>query len=150
VMRDGFVEQIGSPLDLYDRPANLFVAGFIGSPAMNFLDAQAQPGEGGMTLRVGDTVLAVLPGQRLPEKVIVGIRPERAALSPNGNVPARVDLVEPTGLGTVAHLEIGGQGLKLFTTDRPALKAGEIVRLAIAPGDLRLFDPASGERIRLA
>ncbi|MGO4336835.1 ABC transporter ATP-binding protein [Labrys sp. KB_33_2] len=148
-MQGGVIQQVGAPLELYDDPANMFVAGFIGSPAMNFLDAQAQPGEGGTALRVGDKVLAVLPGQRLPAKVVVGIRPERAVLSPAGNVPARVDLVEPTGLGTVAHLEIGGQGVKLFTTERPALTVGEIVKLAIAPGDLRLFDPASGERIRL-
>jgi multiple sugar transport system ATP-binding protein len=64
-------------------------------------------------------------------------------------VPARVDLIEPTGLGTVAHLQIGGQDLKLFTTDRPQISVGEVVKLAITMGDLRLFDPGTGARIRV-
>ncbi|MDQ0393175.1 ABC transporter ATP-binding protein [Labrys monachus] len=147
-MQSGVIQQVGSPLELYDDPANMFVAGFIGSPAMNFLEAEAQAGEGGVTLSVGSTPVAILPGQVLPAKVIVGIRPERVVLSGQGTVPMRVDLVEPTGLGTVVHLELGGQSLKLFTTDRPVLVPGETVTLAIAPEDLRLFDPASGARIR--
>jgi len=148
-MQGGVIQQVGAPLELYDDPANMFVAGFIGSPAMNFLNADAVPSGGGQMLKIGDTVLAMLPGQSLPSRVVVGIRPERVILSSEGNVPARVDLVEPTGLGTVAHLEIGGQGLKLFTTERPPLVVGETVKLAIAAGDLRLFDPGSGVRIRV-
>ncbi|WP_448952070.1 ABC transporter ATP-binding protein [Labrys neptuniae] len=148
-MHGGVIQQVGAPLELYDDPANMFVAGFIGSPAMNFLDAQVTQSEGGAVLKVGDTVIATLAGQRLPAKLVVGIRPERVVLSSEGQVPARVDLIEPTGLGTVAHLEIGGQGLKLFTTARPGIAAGESVKLAIDTTDLRLFHPESGQRIRL-
>jgi multiple sugar transport system ATP-binding protein len=150
-MQGGVIQQVGPPLELYDDPANMFVAGFIGSPAMNFLNADVapDPGADGQQLKVGDTVLATLPGRSLPAKVVVGIRPERVSLSPGGTVPARVDLIEPTGLGTVAHLQLGGQDLKLFTTDRPKLTVGETVKLAIAPGDLRLFEPGTGARIRV-
>ncbi|WP_413988031.1 ABC transporter ATP-binding protein [Labrys okinawensis] len=150
-MQGGVIQQVGAPLDLYDDPANMFVAGFIGSPAMNFLNAEVAPASGadGQMLKVGDTPLATLPGKGLPSSVIVGIRPERVVLSSAGDVPARVDLIEPTGLGTVAHLQIGGQDLKLFTTERPQITVGEMVKLAITSGDLRLFDPGSGARIRM-
>ena len=151
-MQGGVIQQVGAPLELYDDPANMFVAGFIGSPAMNFLNAVVAPvsGSDGQILKVGDTELATLPGSRLPSSVVVGIRPERVLLSAAGNVPAHVDLVEPTGLGTVVHLQIGGQDLKLFTTERPHLSVGETVKVSIAPTDLRLFDTGSGVRIRLA
>ncbi|CAM5765864.1 sn-glycerol-3-phosphate ABC transporter ATP-binding protein [Labrys miyagiensis] len=150
-MHGGVIQQVGAPLELYDDPANMFVAGFIGSPAMNFLNADAAPvsGSDGQIVKVGDTEVATIPGRGLPPKVVVGIRPERVQLSAEGSVPARVDLVEPTGLGTVAHLQIGGQDLKLFTTDRPQMSAGETVKLRLAPGDLRLFDPDTGARIRI-
>jgi len=149
-MQAGVIQQVGSPLELYDDPANMFVAGFIGSPAMNFLEAEATASESGTVVKIGDTLLATLPGGKLPESITIGIRPERVVLSPDGPVPARVDLIEPTGLGTVVHLELGRQSLKLFTTDRPAIAVGETVKLRIADADLRLFEPATGARIRLA
>jgi multiple sugar transport system ATP-binding protein len=149
-MQGGVIQQVGVPLELYDDPANMFVAGFIGSPAMNFLEADVAAGEGGATIKVGAMSLITLAGRELPPKIVVGIRPERVILSADGLAPARVDLIEPTGLGTVAHLELGGQGLKLFTTDRPAITAGETVKLRLAESDLRLFDPATGLRVRPA
>ena len=79
----------------------------------------------------------------------LGLRPERIRLVPLAEGwAARVDLVEPTGLGTVVHLDLGGQHLKLFTTDRPSIKVGEQVGLRAAPGDICLFEPASGLRLR--
>jgi multiple sugar transport system ATP-binding protein len=149
-MNAGVVQQVGAPLELYDDPANTFVAGFIGSPAMNFLDASVD-GEGRLMIgsqqlgRVGPGSAGVLP----PGAVTIGLRPERARLVPLGEGwPARVELVEPTGLGTVVHLDLDGQHLKLFTTERPPIRVGETVGLRAAASDICLFDPASGLRLR--
>jgi len=150
-MQGGLIQQVGTPLELYDDPANMFVAGFIGAPAMNFLQAQASPDGASTLLRIGSQALArVASDQVRPMQgaVVVGIRPERVSLGGQGALSARVDLVEPTGLGTVAHFDLEGQILTLFTTDRPAIKAGDVVRLHVEPSDLRLFDHESGERLR--
>jgi multiple sugar transport system ATP-binding protein len=154
-MNRGVVQQVGSPLDLYDDPSNIFVAGFIGSPAMNFLQARLRPAGAGMDLLVGDVTLgrSARPiGVAQASEVVAGVRPERVVLVPEGHdgVQARVDLLEPTGLGTVAHLMIGGQDLKLFTTDRMKAVIGATVKVTIAAEDFRLFDPATGERLRTA
>lgn len=151
-MNGGIIQQVGTPLELYDNPANIFVAGFIGSPAMNFLDARLVLAADGAQLRLGEVILGNVPmpaGLSPGGPVTVGIRPELVALSVNASgVPARIVLIEPTGLGTVAHLEIGGQLLKLFTTDRPKIAIGDHARLHVAPSDLRLFDPQTGIRLR--
>ncbi len=152
-MNEGVAQQVGPPSELYDDPANTFVAGFIGSPAMNFLDGTLARDGGATTVRVGDIVLAeVQPpaGPAAPSRVTVGLRPERVRLGPPGTgAAALVDLVEPTGLGAVVHLMFGGQALKLFTTERLTLKVGETVGLTVVPSDLLLFDPSSGDRLRL-
>jgi multiple sugar transport system ATP-binding protein len=151
-MNGGVIQQVGTPLELYDDPANMFVAGFIGSPAMNFLNGSVTSAAGRLEVRVGEAVLATLPpvaGLPADGRVVVGIRPERVALGAAG-LSARADLVEPTGLGTVLHLQLDGQDFKAFTTDRPAIAVGQQVPLAVAAGDLRLFHPATGERLRPA
>ena len=153
-LNGGIIQQVGTPLELYDDPANIFVAGFIGSPAMNFLEATWAPAASGTTLGVGAHILGQLPttfDSAVPAKITVGIRPERVALTsdPSG-VPVQVVLVEPTGLGTVLHLELAGQFLKLFTTERPKLKIGDVTAIQAAASDLRLFDATTGERVRLA
>ena len=148
VMNGGHVEQAGPPLELYDRPANLFVAGFIGSPAMNFLQGEVAAGPGGATVRVGGAVLAEAPPGTAPGPVVVGVRPERIALgAPGQGAVASVDLMEPTGLASIVHLDFGGQSIKTFTTERLTLKAGERVGMTVEPGSLCLFAPASGERL---
>ena len=154
-MNDGVVQQVGTPLDLYDDPANIFVAGFIGSPAMNFLNASAIPEGDGVALHVGDTQLLVVPRParlRSDGQVIVGIRPERVTIASPGEpgIPASVDLIEPTGAATVAHFDLGGQSLKLFTTERLQLGVREPVALAMKAKDLCLFDPQTGARLRVA
>jgi len=142
-LKDGVIQQIGAPAELYDDPANLFVAGFIGSPAMNFLDAELTA-DGVMA---GGLMLARRPGP-LGGKVTVGLRPERMAIvAADSGLPARVDLVEPTGLAQLVHLDLAGQRVKLFTTDRRALTPGDLVGLAIRPDDVLLFDPAGGKRL---
>jgi multiple sugar transport system ATP-binding protein len=145
-MNAGLVQQVGSPLDLYDRPANLFVAGFIGSPAMNML---------GGTYRAADQAFVAHDSSVIPlgrpyhcadgAPVTLGIRPEHVHVGADG-VPAPVDLVEPTGFGTILHLRAFGTDLKAFTLERGVARMGETTRVAVPPERLHLFD-AEGTRI---
>src|SRR5690349_13681445 len=102
VMNAGRVEQIGSPLTLYDEPANLFVAGFIGSPAMNFLPGRTARNGSGLTVAIGDGVHLPIPehtGATSGRDVVIGVRPEHFAIASDG-LPAEVVVVEPTGADT--------------------------------------------------
>ncbi|WP_457089758.1 ABC transporter ATP-binding protein [Microvirga sp. P5_D2] len=151
VMHDGIVEQIGAPLELYDRPANRFVAGFIGSPSMNFIDGQL--GEGGFVLPSG----AVLPLETRPNlsngaKLTYGIRPEHLQLAPAGTpgaIPATVSVLEPTGSDTTLLVKAEGGGMTVVLRDRVALKPGEAVALKPAAHQAHLFDE-QGKRIASA
>ncbi|MBN9270979.1 MAG: TOBE domain-containing protein, partial [Mesorhizobium sp.] len=152
-MNAGIIQQVGTPLELYDDPANMFVAGFIGSPAMNFLDARARRGEHGIAITVGGTAFCTLPQSlSLPEDghVKIGIRPERIRIGASGGegVDAAVDMVETTGAASVAHLDLAGQPLKVFTTERLQFAQGQRVPLAFDTGHVCLFDGASGDRLR--
>ena len=153
-MNGGIIQQVGTPLDLYDNPANLFVAEFIGSPAMNFLDARIAGVEGQSRLCIGELILCPVStpsGLAADGRVTVGIRPERVTLSAgDGAFAARVELVEPTGLGTVVHLELAGQFLKLFTTGRPQISVGQGVSIRMDAADIRMFHPQTGARVRPA
>ena len=126
VMHDGVVQQVGTPLELYDRPANIFVAGFIGSPAMNFLDATARAeGASWRSSRRRSQSRGRAAGRPRRRRAGDGRVPGRSGCHFEAQgAAARVDLIEPTGLGTVVHLLVGGQDLKLFTTERPKLDAG--------------------------
>jgi multiple sugar transport system ATP-binding protein len=144
-MHAGIVQQVGSPLELYDRPANLFVAGFIGSPAMNFLSARYEAKDGKSGARLPDGTLIPLPSPFRIEDgaaVTLGIRPEHVAMSPGsqGGLEATVDLVEPTGFGIILHLGLHGLPFNVFTLDRAALTAGPMVTVAFPPQHLHLFD----------
>ena len=101
-MHDGIAQQVGTPAELYDNPANIFVAGFIGTPAMNFLNGSMRDG---IDVMVGSERLAqIAPARaaRASGRVVVGIRPERIALCPpDQGMPSQIDLLEPTGLGTI-------------------------------------------------
>jgi multiple sugar transport system ATP-binding protein len=151
-MNDGLAQQIGSPTELYDDPNNIFVAGFIGSPAINFLDATLVDGSGTAVVMVGAEKLGVVPipsGLPPDRKVTVGLRPERIIIGAAAHgANAQIDLLEPMGLGTVIHLSLSGQSVKLFTTDRSPLKGCESVGLLMQPADIFLFDPHSGLRLR--
>ena len=141
-MHGGVVQQVGSPLELYDRPANLFVAGFIGSPGMNFLDATYE--NGGVKLKDGTIVplsapLSVANGA----KVTLGIRPEHVVMSSDGNgMSADVELIEPTGFGIILHLSLHGLPFKVFTLNREALSAGPKVNVTFPAQHLHVFDEA--------
>ncbi|WEX10592.1 sn-glycerol-3-phosphate ABC transporter ATP-binding protein UgpC [Chelativorans sp. AA-79] len=144
-MHGGVVQQVGSPLELYDRPANLFVAGFIGSPAMNFLSARYQEGESGPAAKLADGVSVPLPHPFVLEPgsaVTLGIRPEHVVMGMQDadGIPASVDLIEPTGFGIILHLTLHGLPLKIFTLDRAALDAGGAVSIAFPSRYLHVFD----------
>ncbi|MFI0849378.1 ABC transporter ATP-binding protein [Mesorhizobium sp. IMUNJ 23232] len=149
VMHDGVVQQVGPPLDLYDRPANLFVAGFIGSPGMNFL--QSTVAKGGKA----DAVLADGQKLRLPDglplkdgdQVIVGLRPEHIKLTDHGSLDAEVEVVEPLGLSTQFYVKLAGQQVCVFVMGRTNMRPGDIIRLSADPASLHVFDPSSGNRI---
>ncbi|MFB2564316.1 ABC transporter ATP-binding protein [Rhizobium sp. IMFF44] len=139
-MHGGVVQQVGSPLELYDRPANLFVAGFIGSPGMNFLDATYE----GNAVKLKDGTLVSLPEPlklATAAKVTLGIRPEHVVLSSNpSDMTANVELIEPTGFGIILHLSLHGLPFKVFTLDRTALSAGTQVHVAFPAQHLHVFD----------
>jgi multiple sugar transport system ATP-binding protein len=144
VMHAGNVEQIGAPLELYDRPANLFVAGFIGSPAMNFLKGRIEGG----TFRLDDLRLPVPPASSGANgaAVIYGIRPEHWRLASEG-VDAIVHVVEPTGSETQVMARIGGVPVICAFRERISARPGEAIRVAPDPTLVHLFDEATGARL---
>jgi multiple sugar transport system ATP-binding protein len=149
VMRDGHIAQVGAPLELYDRPANVFVAGFIGSPAMNLLPGVVRR-EGGAPAVVVDGASLPLPdrpGLNEGRKVVFGIRPEHLDLTDAGGMPARVVVVEPTGSETHVVLRIGERDLTAVFRERHAFAPGQQVHLTPQPGLIHIFDADSGERI---
>jgi multiple sugar transport system ATP-binding protein len=149
VLHDGIVEQIGEPLELYDRPSNLFVAEFIGSPSMNLLRGSVEMkgavpyfrGHDGISLPIGGTPRAT-DGQ----PVVYGVRPEHFLLTPDG-VEAEVVLLEPTGSETQAQLRVAGQNLAGVFRERITAKPGETIRIMPRPDLVHLFDPATGVRL---
>ncbi|MFV0474375.1 MAG: ABC transporter ATP-binding protein [Pikeienuella sp.] len=147
VMHDGRVEQIGSPLELYDRPANLFVASFIGSPAMNML-AGAVDADDRTRFVTGDGVALPIanPGGAEPgRKAMFGLRPESIAIG--GDTPMRIELVEPTGSETHVVGRIGGTEVVGVFRERIAAKPGEEIMVSVNPESTHLFDAESGQRI---
>jgi len=146
VMHDGRVEQIGAPLELYDRPSNLFVAGFIGSPAMNFLKGRLVRNEAGMQVQMADGLLLPAPASAALEgrEVVVGVRPEHLSVRSDG-VHAEVVVVEPTGADTQIFCKVGGTDVVVVVRERHEFKPGEAIRLY--PELTFLFDPSSGARL---
>ena len=145
VMHDGIVEQMGAPLDLYDRPNNLFVAGFIGSPAMNFIKGTVT-GNGVKTDAGLMLPLASAPAGSEGRRVVYGIRPEHIHLT-NDSLKAEVVVVEPTGSETQVVVKVGGQELVCVFRERVTSKPGEMIGIAPDLGLVHLFDEATGKRI---
>ena len=148
VMRDGRVEQIGAPLDLYDFPNNIFVAGFIGSPSMNFVRGKIAS-EGGARHFASDS------GLRLPlpdtmasdgQQVIYGIRPEHIGVSDTG-IPVSVVVVEPTGSETQIFAKAGGDVIDAIVKDRVHAAPGQQIHFVIDPAHVHLFDATTEARI---
>jgi len=143
VLRAGRIEQVGAPLTLYDDPDNEFVAGFIGSPRMNFLDGEAV--EGGV--RVAALGGLVVPGRNAPGRVRVGVRPEHLHLVEGDAL--RVDLLEHLGGVSYVHLVTGdGQRLIAEARNMRGGRTGATVGVAVEPGRAFFFDPATELRLR--
>ncbi|MBX3567469.1 MAG: sn-glycerol-3-phosphate ABC transporter ATP-binding protein UgpC [Rhizobiaceae bacterium] len=142
VMNDGRIEQIGTPLQLYDTPANLFVAGFIGSPGMNFIEGEI---ENGWFLTADGIALPTPPGAAAG-KVVYGIRPEHLVPDPAG-VPVDVTVVEPTGPETDVFGKLGRQPIVAAMREGPPVAAGEKLRLTARVERVHLFDAATGRRL---
>jgi multiple sugar transport system ATP-binding protein len=145
VMNGGNVEQAGAPLDLYDRPNNLFVAGFIGSPSMNFVKGRID----GDAFRAEDGVSLPLPTGREPSDgrpALYGIRPEHFQLSSEG-LPAKVSVIEPTGSETQVMAEFAGTPIICAFRERVAARPGETIRVTADPSLVHLFDAGTGQRL---
>ena len=144
VMNGGVAEQIDKPMEIYLRPATTFVAGFIGSPAMNILTAEGT-GEG---VRLGGRSLPLGGGAPAPE-VLVGLRPEDLVLAPDGGgLAARVEAVELLGADAYAHAALdGGDTLVVRVPGALGLEPGQRIHVAATPGTAHFFEPATGRRL---
>jgi len=148
VMREGIIEQTGVPLDVYDRPANLFVAEFIGSPAMNLIEGRIQAnGTACVVAESGTTFpIATTPAASDGRPVVCGIRPEHVQIADEGT-PAEVIVVEPTGSETLVMLKLNSIDFVAIFRERVTAKPGETIRIKPDPTSVHLFDPESGLRL---
>ncbi|MGP2490806.1 ABC transporter ATP-binding protein [Mesorhizobium sp. PUT5] len=149
VMRDGLVEQIGAPLDLYDRPANMFVAGFIGSPSMNFIEGRIEEGafavEGGVRLPLPQAGSGGDYSGLSGGKAVYGVRPEHMKIA-EGGAPVTVEIVEPTGSEIMVMGRLGSQPVTCLFRDRLSVRPGDVLSIAVDPATSHIFDPESGRR----
>ena len=144
VMQGGRIEQVGAPLELYDRPANTFVASFIGSPSMNMIEGVVQGG----AVRAGGATLPLPPAMKVAEgrEVIYGIRPENLGAAAQG-IEGTIAVVEPTGSETHVVVRIEGRELVAVFRDRVSHRPGDRITLAPTdPAGVHLFDKSSGTR----
>ncbi|WP_119273312.1 ABC transporter ATP-binding protein [Taklimakanibacter deserti] len=145
VMNDGVIQQVGAPLELYDRPANIFVAGFIGSPTMNFFDAVIEK----RSARLADGALLALPASTTAtegQEVVIGIRPEHLHFAGSG-IAATVAVVEPLGMSTQVTLDAAQERVTLLTLDRPQFSPGDARIITAKTADIHVFHRESGLRL---
>jgi sn-glycerol 3-phosphate transport system ATP-binding protein len=138
VIRDGRIDQEGSPDDIYNRPATTFVAQFVGTPPMNLFDPFTDGARAGVAAH--PLVADWSPGCRF------GVRPEHMALAPDG-VPARVISGDYLGADSVVEVDIGGQPAHVRVAGHAACDEGDVVHVAWSPADVHVFDAATGVRI---
>jgi multiple sugar transport system ATP-binding protein len=151
VMHDGVVEQVGSPLELYDRPANLFVAGFIGSPAMNFIKARLESGQS-PTFATASGVkvpLSNVPPAAPGSEIILGVRPEHVSLGGPQAMSAQIMVIEPTGYETQVIAKFAGQDMTCVFRERLNARPGDRIGLTFE-GPLHFFDAQTGAAIPAA
>ncbi|WP_439601334.1 ABC transporter ATP-binding protein [Devosia sp.] len=153
VMKGGVIQQLADPETIYDRPANMFVAGFIGSPTMNFLSGTLEQGEGGLVLRhsAGALVLGGLQqdvGAFVGREVTAGIRPETLDVGEGAaGLSGIVDVIEPTGPDTMVIVSVGGQLITARLGPKARPKPGDTLNLSVDTAAINLFDPTTGNRI---
>ena len=148
VLQDGHVEQIGAPLELYDRPANVFVATFIGSPSMNLIKGTVKTVGGELFVDANGTLLPVGGEHKVTEgqEVTYGIRPEHLELADDG-FEGRVAVVEPTGSETMVFVHAGGRDILALFRERHLFSPGQTIRLRPRKDAAHLFDGTTGKRI---
>ncbi len=160
VMRDGLVQQVDSPMNLYDKPTNLFVAGFIGSPAMNFIDATPVQANGKVRLEAGGFQVDIPPDLAphvqtwMGRRLIFGIRPEdiqdRAhsdTAPPGWTIKAAVDVHEPLGSDIILYLSVGGQSIVARVDARSQAKMGAAIEVVVNMRKMHLFHPDTQQAI---
>ena len=147
VMHDGIVEQIGAPLELYDRPNNLFVAGFIGSPAMNMLHGRLDPDDPARFVTNDGVALPVAPLSQdaRGRDLVYGVRPEAIALG--GPVEVKVVVVEPTGSESQVVGMLGSTEITCVFRERISTRPDQTMNVSIDPAAVHLFDAQTGERL---
>jgi multiple sugar transport system ATP-binding protein len=153
VMRDGVLQQLDTPQEIYKHPTNIFVAGFIGSPAMNFFDVGVAPVDGGYDLEAEGIALklsgerAGMLGRYSGGRVVLGVRPEHLELSADGEISAAVEVVETLGSEQHVYFNTGSKSFvaKLDASNRVAM--GDRVRLAIPTDEIHLFDAGTEQTI---
>ena len=150
VMRDGRIEQTGSPLELYDRPANQFVAGFIGSPAMNFLPGRLKRSGSRALVELNDGTRLDAPalvGGSDGQSVIFGTRPEHLTLADSGGIAAQVVVMEPTGMDTFVACRHEGVDFSAVFRERHDFAPGSTIHLMPDLQRAHLFDAGTGQRL---
>ncbi len=152
VLHDGLIEQVGTPLELYDNPANKFVAGFIGSPAMNFLPGKLRHVAGGTVIDLEDGQHWPVSAQEIGavgQQVWLGLRPEHLQVVDGHGLNATIRVVEPTGADTHLIMKLGQTELCATVRDRISAGAGQVLQLTPQPGKAYLFDHATEARMAL-
>jgi len=151
VMHDGVIEQIGTPLELYDHPDNLFVAQFIGSPAMNVVQGTLRRTNGTAHVLTPDGIQwpVASSGAADGQPVTYGVRPDHLELAGSGErgVPGEIVVVEPTGSETELVVKVGAAQLVVEAHGRATLRPGDKVTFAVNPANVHLFDQKSGQRL---
>jgi sn-glycerol 3-phosphate transport system ATP-binding protein len=153
VMNAGIAEQVGTPMEVYHRPASTFVAGFIGSPAMNFLPGRLSAGGDAVMLPGGETLRLPRPAAPADRPVTVGIRPEHLVLAPGASADLSLrltaDLVEALGADTLVHGRLGALDSTILARlpGNTPVRAGDPLTFTIPPEELHLFDPETGKTL---
>ena len=154
IMREGQLQQFATPAEVYQRPVNAFVAGFIGTPSMNFLDGGLSNDKGGLTFTAGGFnvslphghVGAEVVGETAGRKVRIGVRPEDIGLA-DGGYPVGVKVVELTGHESIVLLNLDGKTLVARVEAQKKLRAGENASIRIRADNVHVFDAESGDRL---
>ncbi|TXH68455.1 MAG: ABC transporter ATP-binding protein [Thiothrix sp.] len=153
IMRGGKIMQLAAPAEIYNRPKNLYVADFIGSPSMNFIEGELQNGvfhSPAFTLNLQDYAFITSPSSG--QKVVLGLRPEHIlsgtqAATASQQITARIDLVEPMGSDTLVYAQVQGQKLRVRMDGQAQVTAGEMLSLGLQPERASVFDRSSEQRL---
>jgi multiple sugar transport system ATP-binding protein len=144
VLSAGYLQQVATPMTLYQRPGNLFVAGFIGSPPMNRL--RGEVGGAPPAFKFGGGVIPMAAAAPVGRERVLGVRPESVRLvGPESGLPARVTLVEPLGADALVYLDLGGQDVVARLEGVPLPAVGEAVGVRFDPDSVLWFDGVTGE-----